>query len=118
MAAKSVPEYVDDAPDQVKDTLRAARKLILDALPEVEEYMKWGVPTYGFSKSTPLFYVYGGKNGVNLGFILGDRLTDPDGLLKGDGKKDSRHVALSSPFDADNSVIRKFIEKSAELAAG
>ncbi len=118
MASRTVPEFIESAPEETRATLHAARKLILDTLPEVDEYMKWGVPSYGFSRANPLFYLYGGKNGVNLGFILGDRLEDQNDLLKGDGKKDSRHVALSSPVDADDAVIRKFIEKSAELASG
>ena len=99
-----------------KETLEATRQLILETLPDVEEYMKWGVPTYGMSQHAPICYLYGGKDHVNLGFLLGAQLEDPQGLLQGQGKKESRHVRLTSNDPTKRAAIRRFLQDSAKLA--
>ena len=117
MAAKTVAEYVSGASGAVRETLQLVRELILDTLPNVEEYMKWGVPTYRLPKGTPLCYLYGGRDHVNIGFILGAQLQDQEGLLQGEGKKDSRHMHLSSPKDIKEAAIQKFLEDSVKLVS-
>lgn len=112
MAAKTVSDYIDGFSGEVKDSLQSARELILGSASDIEEFMKWGVPTYGRSKDSPVFYLYGGKDHVNLGFILGADLADPEGLLLGDSKKDSRHVRLDSPSDCQRAEVVKLVTES------
>ncbi len=109
VAAKTVDDYINGARASVKETLQAARALILETVPAIEEFMKWGTPTYRLPEGEPLFYLYGGKDHVNMGFILGAQLEDPNGLLRGEGKKDSLHVHLSSPADVKKAPIKKLI---------
>lgn len=116
MAAKTVTDYINDTSCPVKETLQATRQLILETLPDVEEYMKWGVPTFSLPQHPPICYLYGGKDHVNVGFLLGTQLDDPEGLLQGEGKKDSRHVRLTSQEPAKWAAIRKFLQDSAKLA--
>jgi hypothetical protein len=117
MAAKTVAEYINNSTsEEVKEILKSVRELVLDTLPHVEEYMKWGVPTYRLPNGAPLCYLYGGKDHVNLGFLLGSQLEDPEGLLQGEGKKETRHVHLSSPEDTRKAAIKKFLEDSVKLA--
>ncbi len=117
VAVTTVDEYIAKTPDPVGETLRAARRLILDTLPDVEEFMKWGTPTYRLPDGEPVCYLYGGENHVNLGFLFGARLDDPDGLLRGAGKKDSRHVHIASPEDMDSDAIAQLLTDSAGLAS-
>ena len=117
MAAKTVDEYVANAPDAVRETLKAARKLLAGAGPNIDEFMKWGTPAYGLSESKPLFYLYAGKEHVNLGFLLGAQLDDPKGLLEGAGKKDSRHVRLGSPKDLKSAALKKLIKDSVKAGS-
>lgn len=116
MAATTVDEYIAGTPGPVADTLRALRRLILDTLPEAEEIMKWGTPTYRLPNGEPLCYLYGGEDHVNLGFLFGARLADPEGLLQGSGRKDSRHVHLNSFDDVDSAAIAMFLTGSAHLS--
>lgn len=117
MAATTVDEYIAESSGPVGETLQAARRLILDTLPDVEELMKWGTPTYRLPHAEPVCYLYGGNDHVNLGFLFGARLDDPDGLLQGAGKKDSRHVHLASPEDVDSDAIARLLADSAGLAS-
>lgn len=117
MAVTTVAEYIAETSGPVSETLQVARQLILDILPGVEEFMKWGTPTYRLPNGQPVCYLYAGEDHVNLGLLFGARLEDPDGLLQGAGKKDSRHVHLASPEDVDNHAIAKLLTDSAELAS-
>lgn len=116
VAPTTVDEYIAGASGPVAETLRALRRLILDTLPDVEEIMKWGAPTYRLPNGEPVCYLYGGKDHVNLGFLFGARLEDPEGLLQGAGKKDSRHLHLNSFNDVDSATIAVFLTDSAELS--
>jgi hypothetical protein len=79
--------------------------------------MKWGTPTYRLPHGDPVCYLYGGEDHVNLGFLFGARLDDSERLLRGAGRKDSRHVHLTSPKEVDNAAIAKLLTDSAELAS-
>ncbi|MFC1944454.1 DUF1801 domain-containing protein [Chloroflexota bacterium] len=117
MAAKTVTEYISGTSGEVGETLQSVREIILGTLPNIEEYMKWGVPTYRLPNGVPLFYLYGGRDHVNIGFLLGTQLQDPEGLLKGEGTKGSRHIHLSSSKDINKAAIRKFLEDSVRLVS-
>jgi hypothetical protein len=117
VAVTTVDEYIAETSGPVGETLQAARRLILDTLPDVEEFMKWGTPAYRLPHGGPICYLYGGEDHVNLGFLFGARLDDPDDLLQGAGKKDSRHVHLDSPESVDNDLIARLLTDSVGLAS-
>lgn len=117
VAAATVDEYIAGTPGSVGETLQALRRLILETLPDVAEVMKWGTPTYRLANGEPVCYLYGGKGHVNLGFLFGAQLEDPDGLLQGAGKKDSRHVHLNSFNDVDRAALALLLTASADLAS-
>ena len=96
MAAKTVDEYVESTSGVVRRTIEAARRLVRETLPQAEEVMKWGAPVYLAPDGTPEVYLYAGRDHVNIGFIHGVLLDDPNGLLKGKGKE-GRHVTFRSP---------------------
>ena len=53
--------------------------------------------------------------GVNLGFNQGALLEDPDGELRGTGKR-IRHLSLKSQADLARPEIRVFLKRALELA--
>ena len=116
MAASTVEQYIEQASAPAAEILRSARRLILGTLPDVEERMKWGAPIYRMPSGQDVCYLYGGKEHVNLGFLFGAQLDDPEGLLEGAGQKDSRHVRLDGPDLVHESAIVGFLQDSAKLA--
>lgn len=90
--AHTVDSYIAARTPPVRALLVEMRSLILSALPDAEERMKYGAPMYFGPGGDALAYLYGGKDHAHLGFIGGDRFEDPEGLLTGRG--DSRHVVL------------------------
>lgn len=43
---ESIDEYIDTQPDERQSYLRAVRDMIRTALPEAEERISWGMPTF------------------------------------------------------------------------
>ena len=114
MAKKTptVDQYVAAKNAPVRASLEALRELVRSTLPKTTEAMKWGVPTVFGPDGQPLVYFYGGKDHVNLGFLRGDELDDPDRLLKGSGKP-SKHVKIGSRDQIPEKAIRALLRQSA-----
>ncbi len=63
-APKTVDEYICAQPDGVREKLEAVRKAIRKALPEAEERLSWGMPT--FWKKHNIIHFAGFKNHIGL----------------------------------------------------
>ena len=114
--SQSVEDYVAARTAPVRATLEALRLLVKSTLPELTEGMKWGAPVYRGPDGQPLIYLYGGKGHVNLGFLRGAELDDPDKLLEGSGKP-SRTIRVQSSQEIPKKEIRKLLRQSARLHA-
>ena len=115
MAVDTVDEYVAATAGVVRQTIDAARSLVLETVPQIKELMKWGAPVYLAPGGTPVLYLYGGQDHVNIGFVHGVGLADPDKLLKGKGKE-GRHVSFRSPDELEKAAVIDLI-RAAVLAA-
>jgi len=90
--AQTVEDYIAARSAPVAAILDDLRGLVRRELPAAQERMKFGALMYFTPDGEALVYLYGGKAHAHLGFIGGDRLNDPQGLLEGRG--DSRHVVV------------------------
>lgn len=99
----SVAAYVAGVPEPVRPLFRAARAFVRKHAPELDERLYMDVPSYFGSAS--LLYLADYSKHVNLGFLFGARLADPDGLLEGTGKS-LRHVKLRSKDDLSPALAR------------
>ncbi len=93
MAEKSVDAYFASAPDWRGEVMRALHALVLETVPDVVPAIKWAQPVY--SKGGPMLWVRVASKHVTLGFWRGATLTDPDGLLEGDGDR-MKHYKIKS----------------------
>jgi len=110
----SFNDFLEITEDSQKQTLTSLRNLILAIHPDAFEVVRLGerAATYGVGpkkNSEGYAYLLPHKNWVNLGFMFGVNLPDPEGLLEGSGKK-MRHVKIHSPQEAENPSLRKLIE--------
>ncbi len=88
---EQVTEYIDQAPDDQKEIMRAVRKILHAAVENVQEEYKWSRPV--FKKGKDFAYLKTAKTYVSLGFNSFQKLDDPDNLLEGTGK-DMRHIKI------------------------
>ena len=67
-----------------KDLVQAVRALILDTDPRITEAIKWQSPTFIYKGNLASFYPKSVKH-VSLMFHTGATLSDPSGVLEGEG---------------------------------
>src|SRR5512142_2957061 len=94
---------------------RDLRRLILRLLPKAQEkiYRGWGVADYNFGTPGRGFLSIGPQKGyVNLYFMDGVDLPDPDGLLEGTGKR-LRHVKIRTPEDLKKRSLHALVRQAA-----
>ena len=101
---------------QQQDLARRLRTLIYDVHPDAVE-VAWpnqGIAGYGVGPkkmSEHYAYIAPKSKHVNLGFMYGAALDDPDGLLEGTGKK-LRHVKVRSVEEAERPALRRLLERA------
>lgn len=101
------------ASPQMAAVAHAARALIAEVLPGVTE-VPWahqGTAGYGVGPkkmSEHFAYIAPASRHVNLGFMYGADLPDPDGLLEGGGRL-MRHIKLRSLEDVGRPGVRALV---------
>ena len=109
-------DVVSEASPEIKEIAHAARALLVEIKPGITE-VPWGnqkIAGYGVGPkkmSEHFCYIAPQKNYVNLGFMYGADLPDPEGLLEGSGKL-LRHVKIRSLEDLQRPALRKLIEEA------
>jgi len=113
MANNDINTWFNSLSEDQKPVLEKLRQIIVKVAPEVVEEFKWGRPCYATSQGF-FCYLHYTKNHVTLGFYHGNELTDPSGLLEGEGKQ-MRHVKLKTVKEAQSTAIKKLIQQATQL---
>jgi len=100
-------------PSNVRSLALAARKLILELLPEAEETVDQSAAVVGYGygpgyKGTICTLILS-KTGVKLGLARGAELADPKGLLEGAGKV-HRYVRIETPSDLSKPGLKALVK--------
>ncbi len=101
---------------EAQELARELRTLIQRLLPKAQEkiYRGWGVADYTFGGTGRGFITIGPQKGyVNLYFMDGVDLDDPDGLLEGSGKR-LRHVKIRTSEDLKKRALQSLIRQAAK----
>lgn len=110
--ASNVDEYIASHKGWQRDVMAKLRTLVTATCPEAVESIKWSQPVYEYEGF--LCYMKAFSNHVNLGFWRGSELSDPEGLLTGDGLK-LRHVKLTSANDFNAPAFAELIKHAMRL---
>ena len=109
-------EVVSEASLEIKEIAYAIRAMLAEIKPGITE-VPWGnqiIAGYGVGPkkmSEHFCYIAPQMNYVNLGFMYGADLADPEGLLEGSGKL-LRHVKIRSLEDLEQPALRNLIEEA------
>lgn len=109
----SFDAYLKDQPRSKQTVIRALRKFVKRAAPSLEEAVKYGNGCWVQGRY-PIVYVYAAADHTQFGFIAGSKLSDPKGLLEGDGQY-VRHVKLRSTRDIAERNLVALLEQAVEL---
>ena len=107
-------DVVAAAPPDIQTLSRAARALLANVMPGITEvpWARQKIAGYGVGPkkmSQHFCYVAPYKKHLNLGFMYGAHLPDPENLLEGKGA-DLRHVKIRSSADLEQWALRQLIE--------
>ena len=113
----AVDTFLKGYAPQVREIAVKARETILSIVPGATEkvYPGWKVIQYGAGADMKSVFaaISPQRERVNLGLAHGAELSDPEGLLEGDGKA-IRHVRLTSPEAAGAPAVRELIRGAFE----
>ena len=114
---KKVDEYIEKQESSQKEICKRLREIVLKTLPNIEEEMKWGVPSY--AKGT--FYIVALKDHVNLGFSMKGLSKEEQKSFEGSGKT-MKTIRVSSIKEINEDqlveLLRLMHERKAEHKMG
>lgn len=114
MAQKTIEGYIASKNGALADVLRQIDAIVRTAAPKATAEIKWAQPVY--SQDGPLAYLKASSTHVTFGFWRGVELTDPKGLLEGDGDR-MRHVRVASTADVRRSQFTAWVKEAVRLNA-
>lgn len=118
-----VTNLLADYDDTVQAIARRLRDLVLDVMPQANEVVT-GHKNISYSTDAGMMkggmvYIAPFKDSVNLGFVDGIDLPDPNNLLAGTGKR-LRHIKFKTTEQVDllESQLRELLQAARELKRG
>jgi len=115
--------YLDRFPEGIKETARALRHVVRDAVPDSIERVRIGWHLIGYDLPLRRYGVYFAYVApepvhVHLGFEYGVFMDDPMGLLVGAGlTKQVRWITVERPDDIDTGSMTALVREGARVAA-
>jgi hypothetical protein len=123
----SIDEMIATLPRQDQLIVKRLRTLVKDCLPKAEEKLSYGVPYYRHNRLICFIWppsVYFGSHegrqaaidkGVTLGFNYGYLMSNDQGVLLAEGRKQVYVMYFKSLKDIDDAVIRSQLFEAGEL---
>ena len=112
---KTVDSWMEELDPPLRDIAQTLRWLVLQAVPDISESVKWGTPNY--AKSGNVCYLAANNGYINLGFFNGAGLNNPDGLIEGTGAK-MRHIKVRRLEDIRPEVFASLVQEAVQLNTG
>jgi hypothetical protein len=109
---KTVDGYIDGLGGERGAIVATLREVIRTTAPEARETIKWAQPVY--ESGGPFAYIKAFGKSVNLGFWRGAEISDPSGLLVGEGDR-MRHVRLTSLAEVQPDLVADWVRQAVEL---
>ena len=112
---KTVDSWMEELDPSLRDIAQTLRWLVLQAVPDISESIKWGTPNY--AKSGNVCYLAANNGYINFGFFNGAGLNNPDGLIEGTGAK-MRHIKVRRLEDIRPEVFASLVQEAVQLNTG
>jgi hypothetical protein len=114
--AARIDAYIEKAASFARPILERLRRVVHAACPEIEERIKWGVPS--FEKNGMVCGMAAFKAHATFGFWRGKELRDPRGILRAKGTASFMPEKLTdvSQLPPDD-VLAEYVREAVELNA-
>jgi hypothetical protein len=118
MTQSEFEKFIKDYPEPVQLIALRLREIIQSELPDTKEMVDAPSKIIGYSASAKyadlVCAIAPFPRYVNLMFSRGASMPDPDGILKGTGKK-ARHIRVEEITDELGKIIRKHLQTAVRL---
>lgn len=109
-------DVIAAAPPEIQALSRTARELLADVMPGITEvpWARQKIAGYGVGPkkmSQHFCYIAPFKKHLNLGFMYGAHLPDPQNLLEGKGA-DLRHIKIRKAADLEQAGLRELVAEA------
>jgi hypothetical protein len=113
-------EYLSPFPPAIRAAANEVRSLVAECLPGVIERVYTGWKLIGYripdgAQSRYCCYLYATHERAELGFEQGRLLSDPRGVLEGEGTQ-VRKVIFRTPADIRKPIVRQLLLEAAIIA--
>lgn len=115
---KTVENLITELPPHEAEMMKALGGIILSCSPHITQKLTYNVPFfYGHSRicyTWPSSIPWGKvpKNGVLLGMCRGHLLSNEQGILEMEGRKEVVSVTFFSPSEINEGIIREIINEA------
>lgn len=115
----NVEEMVAALPKEERVLVNRLRLLVAECIPKAEEkaYYDWAVPFYRHHKLICYIWPYQSK-GVQLGFNQGYLMSNHDGALEAEGRKQVYVLYIKSLKDLDERQVRALLYEASMIDEG
>ncbi len=102
--------WAADQQTKQKKIISALRKLVKKTAPTLIESVKWGNGCW-LGEEWPVAFLHAKDDHLQFGFFGGTGLSDPDGLLKGNGKH-VKHIKVYTLNDINEGAFTRLIKQA------
>lgn len=112
MDDQTIDTYAEAAADWRADAIRQIDAIVRKAAPKATGSIKWAQPVY--DQNGPFAFLKANKAHVTFGFWRGTELTDPKGLLEGEGHR-MKHVKVRDLSEIRKGQFTAWVKEAVEL---
>jgi len=118
MNKDSVDSYIEGCKEFAQPILNHLRKLINDVIPEIDETIKWAMPSFDLNGKI-VCSIAGYKKHCVLRFWKGSEINDSESILLPVGKTEMRHIGNISRLDQlpNDVVLKKYIKEAKKITS-
>lgn len=110
---KSFAKWKAAQSNTAQPLIQSLRKMVNDLKLPLDETVKWGNGCW-VKGELPIVYLYGLKDGVQLGFFAGSMISDPKEYLEGKGKF-VRFITVKSKDEIDAKYFATLIKRASKI---
>ena len=116
---KDLLKFLKPFPDEVKDCALWLREMVWDAYPKTNEliYDNYNAVAFGWSPTDRVGHIFcsiavgRSSHNVHFGFYWGSELSDPDGVLLGEGNQ-YRYILVNDKIKFPKTYVRKLMKEA------
>ncbi len=103
-------DYIQQSTAEQRKLFQLSRSVIINSSPRMVESFAYKVPFYSIHYK--ICYLNRLKKGIDIGFVRGNELSDPHGILSDEGRKMVKSIRLFSREEFNEDILRETVQEA------